>query len=138
MTNTIEGQSKVARRFIQRLAAMSSAERRAIEIPDYDSDPYLSPRLKVHDLVQLAGRDARDGSPGPTTQMKEFVANAERELERAGLSEDLAVIALEAVRAILVWTMAGGQPPARFVYLPFELAIPYESLLERQPSAQPR
>jgi hypothetical protein len=134
MTDTIERQSQAARRFMQRLAAMTAAERRAIAIPDYNAGPYVSPRLQVHDLVQLAGGDAHDGTPGPTTRMREFAATAERQLERAGVSEDLRVIALEAMRAILVWTMAGAQPAARLVYQPFETAIPYESLLERQPA----
>lgn len=136
MTDTIHKQSNVARRFIRRLTSMSIAERASIEIPGYNAEPYLDPRLKVHDLIQLAGADAHDGSPGPTTRMREFAANAEHAVESAGSSEDLAFIALEAVRATLVWTMADVQPAARFVYLPFQSAIPYESLLDRQPSTQ--
>jgi hypothetical protein len=133
MTDIFVKQGAVARRFIRRVTAMSSAERGLIAMPDYNADPYLGPRLRVHDLVQLAGRDARDGSAGATTRMREFIARTERELEGAGVTEDLTVIALEAAKAILVWTMADAQPAARFVYQPFESVIPYESLLDRQP-----
>ena len=120
-------QIEVAARFVSRLIVLADAG--VIYPPSFQAPGYGEAVTQVGTLIQTAGGDGWDGTPGPARRMAEFAQQADRELQRAGLRGELMDAAASAVRGILARAMAGALPSARMVHQPFEVKIPYDSLV---------
>jgi hypothetical protein len=123
----IGAQMGVALRFMDRLVALTQAEREAVRMPE-DPEAYAGAAGSVQVQLEAALREERDTPPHPTGGLQAFAWRADRHLDELGITGDLWDLARGAIQAILVWTRPGAQTPARILYAPFEHLIPYASL----------
>jgi hypothetical protein len=110
-----------AERFVDRLAALPPSERHPEVPPLLHSDPYLSAWTNV----EAAFGNAPAGVRG---EMVDAVSRLDGRIEALALVPDLRAAARRAVRALLVRGQPGTAESVRFVYQPFEAAIPLGSL----------
>jgi hypothetical protein len=120
----VERQIGLATLFVRRLLGLPPEARARISIPGYQDEYYAEATLQVRILIKSAEGSAEPGKAGEASRLRDFAARADSALERSGIREELATVAAEAVRALLVWPLPGAQPWARSVYRPFETTIP--------------
>jgi hypothetical protein len=120
----VERQIGLATLVVRRLLGLPAEARARIPIPGYQDEYYAEATLQVRCIMKSAEKSAEPGTAAETARLQEFASRAESALERSGMRDELATVAAEAVRALLVWPLPGAQPWARSVYRPFEGAIP--------------
>ena len=111
----------VARRFVERLATLPDEFRHPVLPPLLDVDPYLSAWSNVE--------AALGNAPEPERQRRlQLAAELDGRISEIDLAPAVRSAAGRAIRALLArpWLM----PPEsfKFVYEPFEVSIPPESL----------
>ena len=117
----VHRQIELATLFVRRVLGLQPQIRAAIAIPSYQDEYYVQATLQVRLLLQRASHESENAAK----RLPDFVTRAEQAIEKSGLPGELASIAGEAVRAILIWPLAEAQPWAASVYQPFESIIPY-------------
>lgn len=114
-------EAEVARRFVQRLSDLGTADRRPSLAPVLDRDPYLSAWINVQAAMASA--------PAPDQErVRGLAAELDARVEALDMLPSLRQAAHRAVRALLArrWLLTGES--LTFVYEPFESVIPLASL----------
>lgn len=112
---------QAAGRFVQRLAALPETVRRPALPPLLNLDPYLSSWTNVE--------SALGNAPIPERERRlPVAAELDRELQRIDLTPEMKEAARRAVRALLARPWLLTPESFKFVYEPFEILIPVDSL----------
>jgi hypothetical protein len=112
---------RAAGRFVRRLAGLSEAFRQPALPPLLNVDPYLSAWTNVE--------AALGNAPEPERKQRMLVAaELDREIQRIDLTPEMKEAARRAVRALLARPWLLTPESFKFVYEPFETAIPVGSL----------
>jgi hypothetical protein len=111
----------VARRFVERLATLPDEFRRPVLPPLLDVDPYLSAWSNVE--------AALGNAPQPERQARlKLAAELERRIGEIDLEPPVREAARRASRALLARPWLTPPESFKFVYEPFQVSIPLESL----------
>ena len=116
-------EAAIARRFVERLSALSPADRRPPIAPVLDRDPYLSAWRNVEAAlgnVPSADRARLDG----------LFAELDAQVTELVMLPSLREAARRSVRALLVRRWLLTPESLAFVYEPFEQVVPLASLGE--------
>lgn len=120
---TAWAEAEVARRFVQRLAALPPGDRRPALAPVLDRDPYLSAWTNVEAALGQAPVDDR-------ARIRELLAELDAELERIDMLPSLRQAARRTVRALLTRRWLLTAESLTFVYQPFESVVPLSALAD--------
>jgi hypothetical protein len=111
----------VARRFVERLATLPEEFRRPVLPPLLDVDPYLSAWSNVE--------AALGNAPGPERQARlKLAAELELRIGEIDLEPPVREAARRASHALLARPWLTPPESFKFVYEPFQVSIPPESL----------
>lgn len=114
-------EAAIARRFVERLSALSPTDRRPPLAPVLDRDPYLSAWRNV---------EAALGSVPPTdrARLDGLIAELDARVTELVMLPSLREAARRSLRALLVRRWLLTPESLAFVYEPFEQVIPLASL----------
>jgi len=111
----------VARRFVERLATLPDESRHPVLPPLLDVDPYLSAWSNVE--------AALGNAPEPERQARlKLAAELDRRIGEIVLEPPVRAAARRASRALLARPWLTPPESFKFVYEPFQISIPPESL----------
>jgi hypothetical protein len=112
---------RAAGQFVRRLEALPEASRQPALPPLLSVDPYLSAWTNVEAALVNA--------PEPERERRRLVAaELDRELQRINLGSETKEAAQRVVRALLARPWLLTPESFKFVYEPFEILIPVDSL----------
>ncbi len=110
-----------AERFVDRLARLPPFELRPGVPPLLHSDPYLSAWTNIEAALGNSPSDERSKLSSAATRL-------DRAIGELPLAPEFGAAARRAVRALLVRGRPGTAESVRFVYEPFETAVPLNTL----------
>lgn len=114
-------EAAAARRFVERVSRLGSAELRPAVPPILDRDPYVSAWSNVEAALGNAPQPDRD-------RVQSLLGELDARLESLRLPPSLREPARRAVRALLARRWLLTDESLRFVYEPFETMVPLSSL----------
>jgi hypothetical protein len=114
-------EAAAARRFVERVSRLGSAELRPAVPPILDRDPYLSAWSNVEAALGNAPQPDRD-------RVQSLLGELDARLDTLRLPPSLRESARRAVRALLARRWLLTDESLRFVYEPFETMVPLSSL----------
>ncbi|HET6579229.1 MAG TPA: hypothetical protein VFG66_12960 [Gemmatimonadales bacterium] len=114
-------EAAAARRFVERLSTLGSAELRPAVPPILDRDPYLSAWSNVEAALGNAPQPDR-------SRVQSLLVELDARLESLRLPPGLREAARRAVRALLARRWLLTDESLAFVYEPFETMVPLNSL----------
>jgi hypothetical protein len=114
-------EAAAARRFVERVSRLGSAELRPAVPPILDRDPYVSAWSNVEAALGNAPQPDRD-------RVQSLLGELDARLESLLLPPSLREPARRAVRALLARRWLLTDESLRFVYEPFETRVPLSSL----------
>lgn len=120
---TAWAEAGLARRFVQRLAAVGLGDRRPALAPILDRDPYLSAWTNVEAALGNAPADDR-------ARVDSLLTELDAALEQVEMLPSLREAARRAARALLAQRWLLTRESLTFLYQPFESVIPLTSLGE--------
>ena len=114
-------EAAAARRFVERVSRLGSAELRPAVPPILDRDPYVSAWSNVEAALGNAPQPDRD-------RVQSLLGELDARLESLRLPPSLREPARRAVRALLARRWLLTDESLAFVYEPFETLVPLSSL----------
>ncbi|HEY2376994.1 MAG TPA: hypothetical protein VGH98_13535 [Gemmatimonadaceae bacterium] len=115
---TVDRNIEAAGRFLDRVSALSAADRERISKDNFGSSAHTSAMMMVADEVTSMKNKDRPG------RVSAFLVDLERRVDGMGLQQELGDLVKSAARAILVQNAAGLELASRQLLSPFEAVIP--------------
>ena len=109
---------QAASRFLDRVSALSPADRGRISGDSFGSSPHTSAMMMVADEVTTMRNKDRQGRVGA------FLVDLEQRVDGMGLAPELGDLVKSAARAILVQNAAGLERATKQLMSPFEQVMP--------------
>jgi hypothetical protein len=115
---TVDRNIEAATRFLDRVSALSPADRDRISRDSFGSSPHTSAIMVVADEVTTMKNKDRQG------RVSAFLVDLERRVEGMGLAPELGDLVKSAARAILVQNAAGLERATKQLMSPFDQVMP--------------
>ena len=112
----------IAEAFLQRVAALSAADRARIGTESFGSAAHTSAMLSTADEITTLKNGDREG------KLTAFLVDTEQRIDAMALGARVAGLVKSAVRAILVHDLPERDRATRLLYSPFEAVVPFASL----------
>jgi hypothetical protein len=123
-TISIERNIDAANRFLERVAALTPAERERISTESFGSSAHMSAMFSTADEITTVRNRDREG------KMSSFLVDVERRVDGLGLSAEVGGLVKAAARAILVHDLPGREQATRQLYSPFESVVPLQTVVD--------
>jgi hypothetical protein len=114
----VDQKIEAASRFLDRVSALSPADRERISRESFGSSAHTSAMMMVADEVTSLKNKDRQG------RVSAFLVDLEQRVDGMGLSPELGDLVKSAARAILVQNASGLERASKQLMSPFELVIP--------------
>jgi hypothetical protein len=115
---TVDRNIEAATRFLDRVSALSPADRDRISRDSFGSSPHTSAIMVVADEVTTMKNKDRQG------RVSAFLVDLEQRVEGMGLAPELGDLVKSAARAILVQNAAGLERATKQLMSPFDQVMP--------------
>ena len=115
---TVDQNIEAAGRFLDRVSALSAADREQISRDSFGSSAHTSAIMMVADEVTAMKNKDRQG------RVSAFLVDLERRVDGMALSPELGDLVKSAARAILVRNAAGLERASKQLMSPFDQVIP--------------
>ena len=123
-TISIERNIDAANRFLERVAALTPAERERISTESFGSPAHTSALFSTADEITTVRNRDREG------RVSSFLVDVERRVDGLGLPAEVGGLVKAATRAILVHDLPGRERATRQLYSPFDSVVPLQSVVD--------